>query len=61
MFLFDNKVLGYARQSRIGITTYGRKVRTPNEHGTCEDIINVGERKLMESATENNRLSSCLA
>jgi hypothetical protein len=35
-----------------------RKVRTSNEHGTYEgwdrSHFNVGERKLMESATENN-------
>jgi hypothetical protein len=31
MFLFDNKYLGYARQSRINHTIYMRKVRTSNE------------------------------
>ncbi len=42
MFLFDNKILGKARQSRIGFT-YGRKVRTPNEHGTCGELCSTQE------------------
>lgn len=32
-----------------------RKVRTSNEYGTYGELFNIGGRKLMESATENNR------
>ena len=60
MFLFDNKYLGYARQSRVNLglreespdfqwTWYLRRIWLNKPH------YNSGERKLMESATENNR------
>ncbi len=42
MFFFDNKTVGYAKQSRINQLIYVRKVRTSNEYGTYGELFNIG-------------------